>query len=500
MADWSDEILASAQFWLFDGPLVPALPTFRQYIDKLNQYRPRLEAQDVKFPKILDHDGVYWETEYHKDDKINIKAFRDDAANLHTAGQEVQAQLDLIRQTEDLPHHWNDNAMDTALENYKNNKTRMDNDRAGLVEKSQEIAQIAENIEKTLKDKATTAQHEIGNLVCSSLRNNLPDFETRLRTGCEAMEANNQGGSGPFGLGTNQHRYQHHGSGGDTYDWGGAGENWSAADVRNDLRNSVVGAIATVAQTLEDSNKATEDHLRDCFQTLLTDLGAGAGGTGSTNGVTEEQLHEIFPYLPMDKVREYLPGINAAMRDAGIETPQQKAAFLATFAVETSELQLMKENRNEQSCEEMYGPEYAGKTFGWDTPRDPDTPPNSAIPQPYTNTSGQLGNTQPGDGYKYRGRGPFQLTGRANYRAAGAALGLDLENHPELAEVPENGFRIAAWYYNSHPTTDGSGRSLNEAAEQGDFAAVTTAINGGLTGYAERKKYFDTATRVLNGN
>src|SRR5690606_25370634 len=100
-----------------------------------------------------------------------------------------------------------------------------------------------------------------------------------------------------------------------------------------------------------------------------------------------------------------------------------------------------------------------------------------------------LGNAQPGDGRRYKGRGPIQLTGRANYRAAGKALGLPLEEQPELAAMPEHGFRIAAWYWTM--------RKLNPLADQGNFLAITVAINGGLNGYADRVRRRETAKKVL---
>ena len=70
-----------------------------------------------------------------------------------------------------------------------------------------------------------------------------------------------------------------------------------------------------------------------------------------------------------------------------------------------------------------------------------------------------LGNEQPGDGPRYKGRGPLLLTGRANYRAAGKALGVDLENNPERAADPDVGFRVAGWLWSS--------RDLNAVADEG---------------------------------
>ncbi len=92
-----------------------------------------------------------------------------------------------------------------------------------------------------------------------------------------------------------------------------------------------------------------------------------------------------------------------------------------------------------------------------------------------------LGNTQPGDGVRFKGRGPFQLTGRFNYRSYGRALGLDLETHPELASDPYTGMLIAAQYWSDH--------NLNSSADGDQLVHITKAINGGLNGLADRKNY-----------
>ncbi len=90
-----------------------------------------------------------------------------------------------------------------------------------------------------------------------------------------------------------------------------------------------------------------------------------------------------------------------------------------------------------------------------------------------------LGNTRPGDGPRFKGRGPIQLTGRNNYRRAGRDLGLPLESRPHLASRHDIGWRIAAWYW-----TKGSSRgNLNVLADRGDFIGTTRAINGGTNGH-----------------
>ena len=90
-----------------------------------------------------------------------------------------------------------------------------------------------------------------------------------------------------------------------------------------------------------------------------------------------------------------------------------------------------------------------------------------------------LGNVQPGDGRRYKGRGPIQLTGRANYRAFGREVGIDFEAHPEMVAFPSVGLMAAVRYWNS--------RGLNAKADADDMLGITRAINGGTNGLDDRK-------------
>lgn len=108
-----------------------------------------------------------------------------------------------------------------------------------------------------------------------------------------------------------------------------------------------------------------------------------------------------------------------------------------------------------------------------------------------------LGNTQPGDGRRFKGRGPIQLTGRHNYTRAGAALKLDLVGNPQLAAQPRHAFRVSAWWWWN--------AGCNTIADGGPSAvqALTRRINGGLNGLADRQARYNRirplGDRVLPG-
>jgi predicted chitinase len=180
-----------------------------------------------------------------------------------------------------------------------------------------------------------------------------------------------------------------------------------------------------------------------------------AGQAPPGGGITIEVLRAVMPTLAEGKAQEYLPLLNSAMAEAQINTPQRQAAFLAQIAHESGELKYFEEIAS--------GKAYEGRK--------------------------DLGNTEPGDGRRYKGRGPIQLTGRANYRKAGGALGLPLEADPPLAARPDVGFRTAGWFWNS--------RDLNRFADSGDFREITRRINGGTRGLEARERYYAKAKEAL---
>jgi putative chitinase len=103
-----------------------------------------------------------------------------------------------------------------------------------------------------------------------------------------------------------------------------------------------------------------------------------------------------------------------------------------------------------------------------------------------------LGNTQLGDGFKYRGRGPLELTGRANFRNTGRRIGQPLEDQPEMASQIGVGSLIARDYWTQH--------GLNRLGDQGGLSMVqpiTRPVNGGLDGLADRERRYKLAAAAL---
>lgn len=108
-----------------------------------------------------------------------------------------------------------------------------------------------------------------------------------------------------------------------------------------------------------------------------------------------------------------------------------------------------------------------------------------------------LGNKKEGDGYRFRGRGLIQLTGRNNYQRYKDYSGVDVVNHPELASELANSIDIACWYW----IYGSSWGNLNKLADKDNVTLVTKGVNGGTTALAERRKatdYFKTQKITLD--
>lgn len=181
-------------------------------------------------------------------------------------------------------------------------------------------------------------------------------------------------------------------------------------------------------------------------------------------GVTLAQLLAVVGERNEAHARRHLDGLNAAMEAYEITTPLRRAHFLAQVAHESGGLRF---------SEELWGPTAAQRRY---------------------EGRADLGNDQPGDGFRFRGRGLIQLTGRANYRQYARHRqrlgdGLDLEANPDLVGQPPLAADVAGWFWDS--------RDLNDLADRDDVEAVTRRINGGLNGLDDRKRYLRLAKEAL---
>jgi putative chitinase len=176
--------------------------------------------------------------------------------------------------------------------------------------------------------------------------------------------------------------------------------------------------------------------------------------------LTLAQLKAVMPFAG-DRAAIFLDALNAAMQEFGITSPLRQAAFLAQLAHESMSLHFTLEKADGRGYDPSVNPQLAEK----------------------------LGNTEPGDGPRFKGRGLIQLTGRANYIAAGKALGRDLLKDPTYLETPIGASRSAAWFWSS--------RGLNSHADADEFGTITKKINGGYTHIDQRIQHYFRARKAL---
>lgn len=194
--------------------------------------------------------------------------------------------------------------------------------------------------------------------------------------------------------------------------------------------------------------------------------------------LTVEQLQK----LNIDQ--KWLDPLNETLQKYQINTPLRIAAFVGQCQHESGNFQLLQENLNysADSLMRIWGSRFPTKEEADKYHRNPEKIANKVY-------GGRMGNTEDGDGWKYRGRGIKQLTGKENYRNCGNALGVDLVENPDLLLEPKYACLSAGWFYNKH--------NLNDLADKQDYETMTRRINGGLIGLDDRKAKIAQALKVL---
>ncbi len=160
---------------------------------------------------------------------------------------------------------------------------------------------------------------------------------------------------------------------------------------------------------------------------------------------SKEKLAAVMPHASETLVNTYFKPLDDAMSRRAIDTPLRRSHFLAQLAHESGSLRFSEELAS--------GEAYEGRQ--------------------------DLGNTEPGDGRRFKGRGLIQLTGRANYAAYSQATGIDYLDQPKLlGDDPKAATDVAGWFWSS--------RGLNQQADRDDVTTITRIINGGYNGLEDR--------------
>lgn len=203
--------------------------------------------------------------------------------------------------------------------------------------------------------------------------------------------------------------------------------------------------------------------------------------------ITAEQLKGLLP--TNRSTNDWLDLINEMLPRYNINTPQRIAGFFAQTGHESNDYKTLEENLNYRadSLERVFSKyfsragrnaaEYAGQ-------------PEAIANIVYANRLGN-GDTASGDGYFFRGGGPIQLTGRANYTDFGATLGMTAEEAAEYVRTKRGALESACWYWKT--------RNLNVACDRQDIVGMSKIVNGGTIGLKDRMERWEKNLRILNG-
>lgn len=223
-------------------------------------------------------------------------------------------------------------------------------------------------------------------------------------------------------------------------------------------------------------------------------LAAADAGSGAPSGSISDLLTRTLAVLARVAPRAH-PNYLQAIREGGplfeqhgITTPRRMAHFLAQAMTETGSFSVLRESMNYKVPQmlKIFGVgHHSAKITAAEAPslaHNEKALSERVYGLGNPKKARELGNTEPGDGFRYRGNGVMQMTGRDAHRRRGQANGLDFEGNPELATLPEHALKPALQEW-----ADGN---LNHFADIDDIHTITLRINGGLNGFPERKAHF----------
>lgn len=200
--------------------------------------------------------------------------------------------------------------------------------------------------------------------------------------------------------------------------------------------------------------------------------------------ITRDQLAQIIPRNPY--IDQWCEALNKILPDYGIDTPQRVAAFVAQCAHESGGFTFLTENLNYRaaSLRKVFPKYFPDDSLAAMYANKPEMIANRI----YANRMGN-GDEASGDGFRYRGRGLIQLTGRDNYTWFALSIDTPLEEAVEYLQTFEGAVQSACWFWETN--------NLNQWADKDDILTLTKRINGGTIGLEDRKKHYEHAKHVL---
>jgi len=253
----------------------------------------------------------------------------------------------------------------------------------------------------------------------------------------------------------------------------------------SDMTGRFDAVIDGISKWFADKFGAVADKVKEVGAKVSNTAVEAKASAGEWVGQKADAVASAFGGGSKGRSKAMRQALQAEMTSSGITDPREQAMFMAQMDHESGGFRNTQENLN-------YSAEGLMKTFPKYYKNIADAQKDARNPEAIANKvyGGRMGNTQAGDGFKFRGRGAIQLTGKDNYAAASKDLGIDLLGNPDLAADPAVAAKVATWYWKKN--------KLGDAARQGDVTAVTKKINGGTNGLADRQKKYQAYLAAAN--
>lgn len=208
--------------------------------------------------------------------------------------------------------------------------------------------------------------------------------------------------------------------------------------------------------------------------------------------ITPDQLAAMIP--TNGDVEEWCEELNKALPKYDINTPKRIASFISQCAHESRDFTALQENLNysQGALERVFSRYFGeGKRNAAEYARNPEKIANYVYMDEFRSKRGALGNVHEGDGWRFRGKGLKQLTGRNNVEGFAKDYDMTAEEASDWLETKEGALASALWFWDKN--------NLNEIADTGDVRAATKRINGGDIGLDDRQRRYDIAIQAMTG-
>lgn len=206
-------------------------------------------------------------------------------------------------------------------------------------------------------------------------------------------------------------------------------------------------------------------------------------------------LEQFSAMIPQNKEpQEWYENVVDMFKKYDINTPLRIAGFMAQCGHESADFTRLEENLNysEKALNSVFGRYFGpGKRNAAEYARKPEKIANYVYQDEFRSKRGAMGNVHDGDGWRFRGRGIKQLTGRSNYENFGKSVGMSAEEAAEYVATKKGALESACWFWATN--------NIDRYADKDDIVGMTKRINGGTIGLDDRRSRYERAKSILGG-